>query len=434
MKTLRFLFLLFCLLLLASQIFATNKNADPPTPHYTGEPLTLNFQDVEVKSVIRLLADFSKINLVTSESVIGNITLQLQDIPWDQALDIILKSKGLAKRQIGEVLLIGTVEEIATREKLELQAKQNISDLAPIRTDTIMLSYAKAKDLASLLKTEKNSLLSSRGAVSVDERTNTLLIQDIETKLAQVRALVTRLDMPVKQVLIESRVVFVNDNVEEALGVTFRSVPKNSETNPSLALKDRLNVNLSTVLPSGANNMAHLGLAVAKLPKGTLLDLELMALENEGLGKIVASPRLVTSDQQEAYIESGEEIPYQETTSSGATSVAFKKAVLRLEVTPQITPDHHIILDLKVNQDSRGAVTNGVPAINMREMHTKVLVADGETVVLGGIYQQNQIKNKMRVPFLGKVPLLGWLFKNEIQSDQRNELLIFVTPNVITGR
>lgn len=420
---------------------------------YTGEKLSLNFQDIEVRAILQLIADFTGLNIVTSDTVTGNVTLRLRNVPWDEALDIILKTKGLAKRQVGDVIMIGPSEEMAAREKQDLQSHQQVQDLAPIRAEYIAVNYAKAGDIATLLKTEKNSLLSARGTVSIDERTNTLLVQDTAAKLEEVRELVHRLDIPVRQVLIESRVVFVNDDFEDALGVTFSSAAKfrpgkepvvgfsgdliaadaiaQGALPASQSLIDRLNVNLPTTLPSGVTNMAQFGLAIAKLPGGTILDLELNALENEGLGKIVASPRLVTSNQQKAFIESGEEIPYQEASSSGATSVSFKKAVLRLEVTPQITPDDHIILDLQVNQDSRGVVTNGVPAINTRQLYTKVLVANGETIVLGGIYQQNKTRNKMQVPFLGNVPLIGWMFKNETNSDQRNELLIFVTPRII---
>jgi len=423
------------------------------TYKYTGEKLSLNFQDIEVRAVLQLIADFTGLNIVTSDSVTGSVTLRLRNVPWDEALDIILRTKGLAQRKIGDVLMIGPAEEMAAREKQDLESTQQVEDLAPLRAEYIEVNYAKASDMAALLKTEKNSLLSSRGTVSVDERTNTLLVQDTLSKLQQVRALVQRLDIPIRQVLIESRVVFVNDDFEDALGVTLSSAAKfrpgqepvvgfagnvqgadniaQGATPASQSLFNRLNVNLPAALPSGIANMAQFGLAIARLPGGTILDLELMALENEGLGKIVASPRLVTSNQQLAYIESGEEIPYQEASSSGATSVAFKKAVLRLEVTPQITPDDHIILDLKVNQDSRGVVTNGVPAINTRQLSTKVLVDNGETIVLGGIYQQNKTRTKLQVPFFGNLPVVGWMFKNETNSDQRNELLIFVTPKII---
>lgn len=420
---------------------------------YTGERLSLNFQDIEVRAVLQLIADFTGLNLVTSDSVTGNVTLRLRNVPWDEALDIILKTKGLGKRKVGNVLMVGPSEEIAAREKLELQATQQVQDLSPLRSEYMQVNYAKAAELAALLKTDKNSMLSSRGTVSVDDRTNTLLVQDTANKIEEIRALIHRLDVPVRQVLIESRVVFANDDFEDALGVTFSSAAKfrpgnepvvgfagdragadaiaQGATPASQSLTDRLNVNLPAALPSGASGFAQFGLAIARLPGGTILDLELMALENEGLGKIVASPRLVTSNQQQAYIEAGEEIPYQEASSSGATSIAFKKAVLRLEVTPQITPDDHVILDLKVNQDSRGVETAGVPAINTREIHTKVLVANGETVVLGGIYQQQKAQTKTQVPYLGRLPVVGWMFKKETNRDQRNELLIFVTPKII---
>jgi type IV pilus assembly protein PilQ len=428
---------------------------------YTGEKLSLNFQDIEVRAVLQLIADFTGLNIVTSDTVNGNVTLRLRNVPWDQALDIILKTKGLGKRQMGNVLLIAPSEEIAAREKLELQSTQQVQDLAPLRAEYVQVNYAKAGDIAGLLKTEKNSLLSSRGTVSVDERTNTLLVQDTAAKLEEVRALVTRLDVPIRQVLIESRIVFATDDFQDALGVSWGGAAKfrpgnepivgaagqvlgaggtGSSTlattppnNPAaVTVADRLAVNLMPAAPLFDNVVnAGFGLTVARLPGGTILDVELQALESEGLGKIVASPRLVTSNQQLAYIESGEEIPYLETTSSGAASVAFKKAVLRLEVTPQITPDDHIIMDLKVNQDSRGVVTAGVPAINTREMHTKVLVANGETVVLGGIYQQDKAFQQDRIPFFGKLPVVGWMFRSETNLDKRSELMIFVTPKII---
>ncbi len=428
---------------------------------YTGERLSLNFQDIEVRAVLQLIADFTGLNIVTSDTVTGNVTLRLHNVPWDQALDIILQTKGLAKRQVGNVLLIGPSEEMAAREKQELQSHQQVADLAPLRAEYVQVNYAKASELAALLKTEKNSLMSPRGTISVDERTNTLLVQDTALKLEEIRALVQRLDIPIRQVLIESRLVFATDNFQDILGVnlgfagkgrpgnepiigfagqvlgpglTGSSTVATGVTTPSQVLVgDRLGVGMLSPFPlSGSvTTQAGFGLTIARLPGGTILDLELQALESEGLGKIVASPRLVTSNQQMAYIESGEEIPYQESTSSGAASIAFKKAVLRLEVTPQITPDDHIIMDLKVNQDSRGVETAGVPAINTRELHTKVLVNNGETVVLGGIYQQNKQSQNDSIPFFGKLPLIGWMFRNETNIDQRSELMIFVTPKII---
>jgi type IV pilus assembly protein PilQ len=437
---------------------------------FTGERLSLNFQDIEVRAVLQLIADFTGLNIVTSDTVTGNVTLRLRNVPWDEALDIIMRTKGLGKRQVGDVIMIGPSEEIAAREKLELQSRQQVQDLSPLRAEYVQVNYAKASEIAVLLKTEKNSLLSARGTVSVDDRTNTLLVQDTAAKLEEVRAVVHRLDVPVRQVLIESRLVFANDDFHDALGVTFGGGAKfrpgkepvagfagsvqGSPQQPGGAVLaggdaggadaiaqgsppatqsvgDRLAVNLPALLTG--SSFAQFGMAIAKLPGGTILDLELMALESEGLGKIVASPRLITSNQQQAYIESGTEIPYQEASSSGATSVSFKKAVLRLEVTPQITPDDHIILDLKINQDQADftQAVLGVPSINTREMHTKVLVANGETIVLGGIYQQTKSLAKQRVPYLGKLPVIGWMFRNQSTVDQRNELMIFVTPKII---
>ncbi len=423
---------------------------------YTGERLSLNFQDIEVRAVLQLIADFTSLNIVSSDTVRGNVTLRLRNVPWDQALDIIMKTKGLAKRQVGNVLLVGPSEEIAAREKLELQTSLQVKELAPLRSEYIQINYAKASELAALLKAEDNSLLSARGTATVDERTNTLLVQDTAFKIDEVRKLVHKLDVPVRQVLIEARIVFANDDFEDALGVKFGAALKfRPGQEPILGLAgdilssagiaqaanataavlgtnplQRLAVDLPVSLPGG-DGATGIGLTIASLPGGTILDLELEALESEGLGKIVASPRIVTSNQQQAYIEAGEEIPYLQTTSSGATSIAFKKAVLRLEVTPQITPDDNVILELTVNQDSRGVVTNGVPSINTREMHTKVLVQNGETVVLGGIYQQEKSDKVRRVPFFGNLPLVGWLFKSRTHLDKRSELLIFVTPKII---
>lgn len=417
---------------------------------YTGERLSLNFQSIEVRAVLQLLAEFTGINVVASDTVTGSVTLRLRNVPWDEALDIILKTKGLAKRQAGNVLLVGPAEELAAREKQALEATQQVSDLAPLYSEFIQVNYAKAAELAALLKDEKNSLLSSRGNIATDTRTNTLLVQDTAQKIDEVRALVQKLDIPVRQVLIESRIVVATDNFEKALGVKFGSAADirhtpiigftgnrvasdtlTTGTEPSaIGVSDRLNVNLPMALTNSTGN-AQFGLTIGRLPGGTVLDLELSALESEGLGKIISSPRLVTSNQQKAFIESGEEIPYQESAASGAVTIAFKKAVLRLEVEPQITPDDRIILDLTVNQDTRGVVLNSIPAINTQQIHTIVLVDNGETVVLGGIYEQTKRNNVTRVPFLGRIPGLGWLFKNVSKIDNREELMIFVTPKII---
>ncbi len=425
--------------------------------NYTGERLSLNFQEIDVRAVLQLIADFTGLNVVTSDSVKGTVTLRLRNVPWDQALDIIMKSKGLDKRQEGNVLLIGPSEELAAREKLELQNNQQVSALAPLRSEYIQINNAKASDLAKLLKDEKASLLSDKGNVTVDDRTNTLLLLDTAQKIQDIRKLLTRLDVPVRQVLIESRVVYVTDNFEKAFGVKLGSAAKfrpgneprvgftgtRAQSNniafaeqlPGLVpVADRLNVNLDALNVAGAAVTNKFGLTIAALPGGTILDLELQALESEGLSTEIASPRLITSNQQMAHIEAGEEIPYLEASSSGAATISFKKAVLKLEVTPQITPDDNIILDLKVNQDTKGAVVAGVPGINTREVQTKVLVTNGETVVLGGIYANTKQKRIDRIPVLGRLPGIGWLFRNKHVLDERNELMIFVTPKIIEDK
>ncbi|WP_232020221.1 type IV pilus secretin PilQ family protein [Sulfuriflexus mobilis] len=420
---------------------------------YVGEKLSLNFQNIEVRSVLQLIADFTGLNLITSDTVQGNLTLRLKNVPWDQALDIILKTKGLSKRQTGSVILVAPTEEIAAREKLELESQKQIEELAPLRSEYIQVNYAKAADLAALLKAESNSLLSVRGNVSIDERTNTLLVQDTADKLAEIRILVGKLDIPIRQVLIESRVVVADDDFSKDLGVRF-GIANREDNNPNtgstnrviagnltgttdllnfdtLTNTDGLNVNL----PANNVNAASIALAIAKLPFGNLLQLELSALQEEGRGETISNPRVVTGNQKEAYIEQGTEIPYLEASSSGAATVSFKKAVLSLKVTPQITPDDRIIMDLTVTEDTLGALVpvggGSVPSINTQEVTTQVLVDNGETVVLGGVYSRVQSERSERVPFFGDIPYVGFLFRNKAQTDDKRELLIFVTPKII---
>jgi len=416
---------------------------------YTGERLSLNFQDIEVRSVLQLLADFTGTNIVVSDTVSGNLTLRMQNVPWDQALDIVLKTKGLAKRQSGNVMLIAPSEEIAAREKLELESQKQIEELSPLYSDFIQVNYAKASDLAGLLQSGETSLMSERGKVTVDDRTNTLLIQDTAEKLEQIRRMVARLDIPVRQVLIESRIVLANNDFARDLGVRF-GFSHNSQSNaadfvlggkrpgdvnyndtitayeaPAGSGNEGLLVDLPVANPSGA-----LGIALGKLGQN-LLALELSAMQLEDRGELISSPRVITSNQQEATIQQGVEIPYQEASSSGATSVSFKEAVLELKVTPQITPDDRIIMDLKVSKDSVGQVFAGVPSINTRNVSTRVLVDNGETLVLGGIYEQERGKEVERVPFFGELPGVGWLFKTERNTNDKSEMLIFVTPKII---
>ncbi len=423
---------------------------------FTGERLSLNFQDIEVRSVLQLLADFTGLNLVVSDSVEGNLTLRLKNVPWDQAMDIILKTKGLDQRRAGNVILIAPTDEIAAREKLELEARKQVEELERLRTEFIKVNYAKAAEMAELLNQEDNKILSPRGSVSVDERTNTLLVKDTNSSLGNVRNLLTELDIPVRQVLIESRVVIANDDFSKELGVRFGvsndSIGDDSPTlsndaafttgtlfgvndlanNSSFNTFDNLNVNMPVQNPAGS-----FALALAKLPLGTLLELELSAAQIEGRGEVVSSPRVITADSHTARIEQGVEIPYLELEDGDAT-LKFRKAVLSLEVTPQITPDDRVIMDLDVHKDSRGEDVSfggalSAPTIDTREVQSQLLVDNGQTVVLGGIYETTNTTQVTRVPFFSDLPIIGNLFKSSVMRDDRSELLIFVTPKILQG-
>ncbi|MBS0393331.1 MAG: type IV pilus secretin PilQ family protein, partial [Proteobacteria bacterium] len=437
---------------------------------YTGERLTLNFQDIDVRAVLQLLADTSGQNIVVSDSVNGAVTLRLQNVPWDQALDIVMRTKGLAMRRRDNVILVGPTEELANREKAELQARKEVEELAPLRTEYLQVNYAKATDLAVLIKGKTgNSLISQRGSVAIDERTNTLLLQDTADRLADIRRLVATLDIPVRQVLIESRVVIVNDDFSRQLGVRFGTTGVSQKgSNGLVAVSgdaasnnviigsaltnlqagkgqfpvtiptgtsgipgylDRYNVNMPIANPAGQ-------IALSVLSGNYLVDLELSAAQAEDRAEIVSAPRVITSNQKEAVIEQGQEIPYQEAASSGATTTQFKKAVLSLKVKPQITPDNRVIMDLTVSKDSIGqlvqSATGGqVPAIDTRSITTQVLVNDGQTVVLGGIMETERRTSDNKVPVLGDIPVLGYLFKNRTRTNNKDELLIFVTPKIL---
>jgi len=419
---------------------------------YTGEKLSLNFQDIEVRAVLQLLADFTELNLVTSDTVEGRITLRLKNVPWDQALDIILKSKGLSKRQVDNVIMVAPTEEIAAREQLELESQQKIEELAPLKSDFIQVNYAKAEDLAVLLKSEENRLLSERGNVTVDSRTNTLLVQDTAAKLNDIRRLLQKLDIPVRQVLIESRIVVANNDFAKDLGVRFGTTYSstngdnrtvltgategyiggtfpfvNGVESPGDSEQEALMVNLPVTAPSGGLN-----LLVGKLGSH-LLQLELSAMQTEGRGEVISSPRIITSDQNQATIKQGVEIPYQEASSSGATTVSFKEAVLKLDVTPQITPDDRVRMDLVINKDSPDFSRSvlGVPPLDTRRIETTVLVDNGETVVLGGVFERTKTKDVEKIPFFGDLPYAGVLFRRSENRDQNSELLIFVTPKIL---
>jgi len=412
---------------------------------FTGERLSLNFQNIEVRAVLQLIADFTGMNLVTSDTVSGNVTLRLQNVPWDQAMDIILKTKGLAVRQTGNLMYIAPAQEIADREKAEAEAKQQMKELEPLYSEMIQVNYAKAGDIAALLKGEKNSILSPRGSVTVDARTNTLLVQDTSSSLDDIHNMVTKLDIPVRQVLIESRIVIANSTYgkdvgsrfgvsRDTMGATGTSGTQFSGqldavdqlvNNDTLTTPQRLNVDLPVA------RAGSFALSFVKLPLGTNVDLELSAMQAEGNGEVVSSPRVITANQKEAFIQQGVEIAYQEASAAGNTSTSFKEAVLSLKVTPQITPDDRIIMDLQINKDSVGQVYLGVPSINTRAINTQVLVENGETVVLGGVYEQSKNDNVTKVPFLGDLPLIGVLFRQTTKSDDKEELLVFITPKII---
>jgi type IV pilus assembly protein PilQ len=421
---------------------------------YEGERLSLNFQDIEVRAVLQLLADFTGLNMVVSDTVSGRITLRLKNVPWDQAMDIILKTKGLSMRRNDNVVLVAPTEEIAAREKLELESQQQIAELAPLRSELVQVNYAKAADLAALLKSSDNKLISDRGSVSIDERTNTLLVQDTAAKLNEIRALVGELDIPVRQVLIESRIVIANNDFARDLGVKLGvsgAGTQNTRTGvigggltgdldasaiagPFISTgggdEENLLVNLPQTLAAGSGGAVNF--ILGKMGS-YLLRLELSAMQQEGKGEIVSSPRVITSDQNEATIKQGVQIPYQEATSSGATSVSFKDAVLELTVTPSITPDDRIIMDLLVKKDNPDftRAVLGVPPVDTRELTTSVLVDNGETVVLGGVFERTKSKNLSRVPFFGDLPYLGFMFKQEQIQDENSELLIFITPKIL---
>ncbi|MFT5234757.1 MAG: type IV pilus assembly protein PilQ [Shewanella sp.] len=412
---------------------------------YDGKSLSLNFQSISVRTVLQIIADYNNFNLVTSDTVEGDITLRLDDVPWDQALDLILQTKGLDKRIEGNILMVAPREELAIRESQMLKDMQEVKELSPLYSEFIQINYAKASDISGLLKGEDSSLLSARGSVAVDERTNTLLVKDTEDIIKNIHRLIEVLDIPIRQVLIEARMVTVKDDVSEDLGIQWGISDKQGSkgTSGSMAgaetiangktpsLNDRLNVNFPA--PAAAASVAF---HIAKLADGTILDMELSALEQENKGEIIASPRITTSNQKAAYIEQGVEIPYVESSSSGAATVSFKKAVLSLRVTPQITPDNRVILDLEITQDSQGKVVatalGEAVSIDTQRIGTQVLVDHGETIVLGGIYQQNLISRVSKVPVLGDIPFVGFLFRSTSDKNERQELLIFVTPKIIS--
>jgi type IV pilus assembly protein PilQ len=444
---------------------ADPSRAGAPRGRYTGEKLSLNFQNVEVRAVLNVIADFTDLNIITSDTVTGNITLRLKDVPWDQALEIILQTRGLDSRRSGNVIWIAPRDELATREKLALEAQQQISDLEQTRTESFQMSYQKAVDVQKLLSDPNQRILSKRGSAVVDARTNTLFVQDTPSRLEEVRKLLAKIDVPVRQVMIEARIVEANETFSRNLGVKLgyldnrgirggtpgtpfgsgtRILPSgnylgsgeqtgNAVITGGSFIPDTQNI----VLPAGGLNgfnAGSLSLSIFNSAMERFLFLELSALEADGKGKIISSPRVLTADQVEAVIEQGTEIPYQQATSSGATSVSFRKANLALKVKPQITPDGNIIMTLDVNKDQPGATTAAGVQINTKHVKTEVLVENGGTVVIGGIYEQNDRTDITKVPLLGDLPILGWLFKNSAVATGKTELLVFITPRIMNER
>jgi type IV pilus assembly protein PilQ len=441
-----------------------NKLVKGNKPGYSGEKLSLNFQNIEVRSVLQVIADFTGLNIITSDTVAGNLTLRLKDVPWDQAMDIIMQNKGLTMRKSGNVIMVAPAEEVASKEKAQLEAINAIEDLEPLRTEVFVLRYQKAEAFRVILTGsgssgssssgssggQNKSILSKRGSAVVDPRTNTLFIQDTAKKLEEIQAIINKTDISVRQVMIESRLVLADDKFGKSLGARFGVESFTTPGKNVLAIGGSLDGTsavtratatgtvtqrattggLNSNLPV-ASSFGSIAFSLFRLPAGLLLNLELTALERDLRGKIVSSPRVTTANQQKAKIASGTEIPYLEASSSGAATVAFKEAVLSLEVTPQITPDDKIIMDLEVKKEKVGQIFAGVPSIDTQNVVTQVLVANGETAVLGGIYEQTERNDVEKVPFFGDIPIIGNVFKRRTKQDDKTELLIFITPKIM---
>ncbi len=421
--------------------------ANPTSSDYNGSPLTLNFQQIETRRALEILAEFTGLNIIASDSVQGSVTLRLNEVPWDQALDVILQARGLAMRGHGNVVWVAPAGELAALN----EAASAAANAEPLVYTQIPVNYAQAEEIAVLIEGDRSHLLSARGSLRVDKRSNTLLIRDTETQLALIRDMLKTLDAPAQQVLIESRIVIASDDFTRSLGVKFgvQKVPGDQTgwemgvsgtaanassalggTTPTLSSSDnsRLAVNLPATSAVGT-----LGLAIGKLPVGVLLDLELSAAKIEGLTEIVANPRVITTNGKEAMIQQGLEIPYSSATGEGNTTTEFKEAVMELKVVPRITPDGQVIMDLSVKKDAAGSIlcTGCEPSVDTREIKTQVMIADGETLVIGGIYEEMSTRNENKVPLLGDLPLVGGLFRNKYDNNQKDELLVFVTPRIL---
>ncbi|WP_426150453.1 type IV pilus secretin PilQ [Pseudomonas sp. DC3000-4b1] len=420
------------------------RNADRNV--YTGEKLSLNFQDIDVRSVLQLIADFTNLNLVASDTVQGGITLRLQNVPWDQALDLVLKTKGLDKRKVGNVLLVAPADEIAARERQELESQKQLQELAPLRRDLIQVNYAKAADIAKLFQSVTGSKdnTDARGSITVDDRTNSIIAYQTQESLDELRRIVAQLDIPVRQVMIEARIVEATVGYDKSLGVRWGGTSTGHGNTTIYGLDNNGDESGNTGTDTGTNvpfvdmgaTDATSGIGLGFVTNNTLIDLELSAMEATGNGEVVSQPKVVTSDKETAKILKGQEIPYQESSSSGATTVSFKEASLSLEVTPQITPDNRIIMEVKVTKDAPDYLNEvlGVPPIDKNEVNAKVLVNDGETIVIGGVFSNTQNKTTQKVPFLGDVPYIGRLFRSDTVSEEKSELLVFLTPRIMNNQ
>jgi type IV pilus assembly protein PilQ len=408
-------------------------------PGYTGEKLTLNFQKIDVREALNVIADFTETNMVISDTVSGNLTLRLKDVPWDQAFDIILQSRGLDMRKNGNVIQVAPREEIAAKEKIELTSHQEIAELEELRTESFLISYQKGSDIATLISNDKQRILSKRGSAVVDQRTNTVFVQDTPAHLEEVRKLIQQIDVPVRQVMIEARFVKAANTYSRNLGgkLGYNSqgalAAGGGTTQANLSAGSGGGSATNVNLPATNAGLGALALALFNPAATKVLTLELNASETDGITKNIASPRVITADKKQATISSGVQIPYQQATSSGATSTAFVSATLSLQVTPQITPDDHVNLKVEASQDTPGANLGGgsVPSINSKKVSTEVLVENGGTVVIGGVFTQDLSEGESKVPLLGDIPILGWLFKSNAKSDNREELLIFITPKIM---
>ncbi len=428
-----------------------NKLVQGSRGRYQGEKLSLNFQNIDVRAALQVIADFTNLNIITSDTVGGSLTLRLKDVPWDQALDIILQARGLDMRKNGNVIWIAPRDELAAKEKIELESRQQIGDLEPLRTESFQLSYHRAKQVADFIKSKENTVLSKRGSVVVDERTNKIFVTDTPTRLEELRKVIAEIDIPVRQVMIEARIVEAEDTFSRNLGVRlgWNNMSPNAPitggaslgatgyytgqiASPVPTLSDALNVNLPAA-PIAGRVPGVVSMILFNNSQTRFLNLELSALEADGRGKLISSPRVVTADQVEAIIEQGVEIPYQQATSSGATSVSFRKANLSLKVKPQITPDGRVQMALDVNKDTPNTLiaTGAGVAIDTKHVKTDVLVENGGTVVIGGIYVQEERSNVAKTPFLGDLPYIGFLFRNTERKENKNELLIFITPRIV---